>query len=400
LTFPQLDKPSEPRTVEIRYVEDGNIKSAVIDPWSTTLGNGEVQLWNYGSKTKGFFRPKVVESMVVTNFRIMGIDHQKNIVDFLVFIPTIDDVIVMNTRRVSQSTGYGISTGSYVRTGQRFSSGTSKTIGDIVFIVNTQKYSWLGIPDPTGLKNFIKSIKRSLYDPLTKLETKSSRAGIPCPGCGLQNPKSSKFCNNCGKSLASICSKCRTSNPINSSFCSKCGSQLGINNSVSVSDNRPTLSDEEHSEVIEPTFNECILPEFKVKINYPSTWIRRDDTPPGAMKVLFQSPKESPTDQLQDGLSINVDETFGNITPQYFIEENIKNNRQNFSDFTLFESTPTTLSGLPAHQMVYLADNLKTLVVASVRNNVFYWLQYVSEPKSYQKFLSSVEQMISSFEFL
>jgi predicted RNA-binding Zn-ribbon protein involved in translation (DUF1610 family) len=132
----------------------------------------------------------------------------------------------MNTHRVSQSTGYEISSGSYVRTGQRFSSGTSKTVGDIVFIVNTQKSSWLGIPDPTGLKNFIKSIKRTLYDPLTKLETKSSRGGIPCPNCGLQNSKNSKFCNNCGKNLSSVCSKCGTSNPLNSSFCSKCGFSL------------------------------------------------------------------------------------------------------------------------------------------------------------------------------
>ena len=113
-----------------------------------------------------------------------------------------------------------------MRVGQRFSSGTSKTIGDIVFIINGEKISWGGIPDPTGLKNFIKSIKRIMYDSLTKLETKSSRGGIPCPGCGLQNPKSSKFCNNCGKILASICSKCETSNPLNSSFCNKCGFSL------------------------------------------------------------------------------------------------------------------------------------------------------------------------------
>jgi hypothetical protein len=65
-----------------------------------------------------------------------------------------------------------------------------------------------------------------MYDPLTKLETKSSRGGIPCPGCGIQNSKNSKFCNNCGKNLASVCSKCEESNPLNSSFCNKCGFSL------------------------------------------------------------------------------------------------------------------------------------------------------------------------------
>lgn len=164
--------------------------------------------------------------MVVTNFRIMVIDHEKNNLTMLHLLPNIDDVIVMNTHRVSQAIGYGVSTGRYVRTGTRFSSGTSKTVGDIIFLENTLKSSWMGIPDPTGLKNFIKSLKRTMYDPLTKLQTRTSRGGIPCPNCGLQNSKNSKFCNNCGKNLASDCSKCGMSNPLNSSFCSKCGFSL------------------------------------------------------------------------------------------------------------------------------------------------------------------------------
>jgi hypothetical protein len=188
-----------------------------------------VQLWSYGYDTKGIIRKKITKSMVVTNFRIMAIDHEQKIERskfvILHLLPNIDDVIVMNTHRVSQSVGYGFYGYRYT-TGIRFSSGTSKTVGDIVFIVNTQKSTWIGIPDPTGLKNFIKSIKRTMYDPLTKLETKSSRGGIPCPDCGLQNSKNSKFCNNCGKNLASVCSKCGTSNPLNSSFCSKCGFSL------------------------------------------------------------------------------------------------------------------------------------------------------------------------------
>src|SRR4029079_14927738 len=159
----------------------------------------------------GFFRKKVTVSLVVTNFRIMRFDNEHNKVYGYILFPQLDDVIVMNTRRItqSQSTGYAFSSGygSRFGTSRRSSSGTSKTIGDIVFVVNGQKISWEGIPDPTGLKNFIKSIKKTMYDPWMKLATKStsksSRTGIPCPSCGLQNPKASKFCNNCGKVLAS-----------------------------------------------------------------------------------------------------------------------------------------------------------------------------------------------------
>ena len=366
-----------------------------------------MQLWSVATQTKGFFRVKVVRSLVVTNFRLMRIDQQNNKVLGYFLFTWLDDIIVMNTRRVSQSTGYGYSTGYRVRYGTRSSSGTSKTVGDIVFIINGQKVSWGGIPDPTGLKNFIKSIKKTMYDPLTKTATKTksararaeTRTGILCPNCKQQNPKNSQFCNSCGSKLSQICSKCKQSNPIGASFCGKCGSQLRINYNVSSSDNRPALSDEKGDEVIEPSFKECILPEFKVKINYPSTWTRRDDTT-GSLKVMFQSPKEDPTDQFLDALGVAVDETSGNMNLQQFIEVSIAQTMRENSDFEQLESTPTTLSGLPAHQIVYLANNLKWLVVVTVRKNIFYWLQYCSEPAKYQKFLSSVEQMISSFEFL
>ena len=83
----------------------------------------------------------------------------------------LDDVIVMNTHRVSESIGYGVYTGSYMRmAGPRFYSGTSKTVGDIAFLVNGQRITWGGIPDPTGLKNFIKLVKKTMYDPLIKLQ--------------------------------------------------------------------------------------------------------------------------------------------------------------------------------------------------------------------------------------
>ena len=58
-----------------------------------------------------------------------------------------------------------------------------------------------------------------MHDPLTKLETKSHRGGIYCPDCGTQNPRNLKFCNGCGKALASVCTQCKKSNPIKPSFC-------------------------------------------------------------------------------------------------------------------------------------------------------------------------------------
>jgi ribosomal protein L40E len=212
--------------VEIRYFEDGNIQSAVIDPWSATLNNNEQLLWNFDI-TKGFFRIKIIERLALSNYRIMRIDMQNNKVLGFILLPNLDDVVVMNTHRVSESVGYAFYMGRYTTmAGPRFSSGTSKSVGDVVFIVNGQKAAWNGIPDPTGLKNFVKSLKKTMYDQVTKLENKSSRSAILCPECGAQNPKNSKFCNGCGKNLASVCTKCGKSNPLNSSYCGQCGFAL------------------------------------------------------------------------------------------------------------------------------------------------------------------------------
>ena len=177
--------------------------------------------------TKGIIRKKIVETLAVTNYRIMRINEENNKVEGFILVRDLDDVIIMNTHRVSESVGYGFYGGRYMSVaGMRFSSGTSKTIGDIVFIINGRKVTWGGIPYRTGLKNFIKSIKKTMYDPITKLQTQSSRGGISCPDCGLQNPRNSKFCNACGRALASVCSKCSMSNPLNSSYCNKCGFAL------------------------------------------------------------------------------------------------------------------------------------------------------------------------------
>lgn len=277
---------------------------------------------------------------------------------------------------------------------ERFSSGTSKTLGDIIFIINGKRSSWGNIPDPTGLKNFIKSIKKTMYDPLTKLEQKKSRGGMICSQCGIQNLRNAQYCNGCGSELLRMCYNCKGLNPIDASFCSKCGSQLGI--SYRVSDKRLTLSDEKHSEVVEPSFHECILPEYSIRINYPSTWTSKYDNLDPNTKVWFQNP----TDMLQEGLMVVVDDSIGHMTLDTFVQGNINSLKKDNSDFSLIESTSTTLGGVPAHQIVFLANHKKALTVLTIRNNIAYCLTYYSEPEKYQKFLSSAEQMISSFKFL
>ena len=49
---------------------------------------------------------------------------------------------------------------------------------------------------------------------------------IKCPSCGANNPKTMKFCGECGTKLATekvICSNCGAEIPAGMKFCGECG---------------------------------------------------------------------------------------------------------------------------------------------------------------------------------
>lgn len=51
---------------------------------------------------------------------------------------------------------------------------------------------------------------------------------IKCPNCGAEVPEGNKFCGNCGKPIINekTCSNCGKENPSDSKFCSNCGTKL------------------------------------------------------------------------------------------------------------------------------------------------------------------------------
>ena len=53
---------------------------------------------------------------------------------------------------------------------------------------------------------------------------------VLCQNCGAKNPAATKFCGNCGASLAPqakvICPKCKAENPATMKFCGNCGNSL------------------------------------------------------------------------------------------------------------------------------------------------------------------------------
>lgn len=379
----------------------------------TSFGREET-LWR-NQVTQGIFKKKVVEVQTITNYRILRNDKG-------VMFKDIDDVVVMNQHRVSQSNYMGTSYGRYTRFGTGSTRSKGKTVGDVVFMRQGKPVIRFNqIADPHGVVRLAKSVRRSVVQALKFEEKKnkqllgekekdivqqvSKRGGgqwsvVVCSQCKNENQNGSKFCNNCGARLQNACSNCGKSNPESSAFCGQCGSRLGqqvVKETKAIESSKPSI--------VEDNFLECMLPEYEIKIKYPATWqqVNKQDLKPPIV-VQFGSRRESRSDTFLETVGISVTPFTTNqiagLTPEKCADFLCDSFRQRHNDFILLESTSTTIAGLPAQQTVFTAGGKRYLYVFTLRGNRLYSIIYWSLPETYPRFLSIAEQMIASFEFI
>jgi hypothetical protein len=148
----------------------------------------------------------------------------------------------------------------------------------------------------------------------------------------------------------------------------------------------------------------CVLPEYNLRINYPAAWqiVGNKAILYNNMVVGFGIPKENSTDLSFDSLCVYVLDMPANynISLNEFIDLNIRDLKDTRSEFNLIESTPTTLGGVPAYQIVFTETGQKKLGVSAIKGSKVYMVSYDARPERYLKYISTVEQMIASFEFL
>jgi hypothetical protein len=148
----------------------------------------------------------------------------------------------------------------------------------------------------------------------------------------------------------------------------------------------------------------CVLPEYNLRINYPAAWqiVGNKAILYNNMVVGFGIPKENSTDLSFDSLCVYVLDMPANynISLNEFIDLNIRDLKDTRSEFNLIESTPTTLGGVPAYQIVFTETGQKKLGVSAIKESKVYMVSYGARPERYLKYISTVEQMIASFEFL
>jgi hypothetical protein len=150
-------------------------------------------------------------------------------------------------------------------------------------------------------------------------------------------------------------------------------------------------------------FLQCLLPEYNLKINYPSTWEKADRNTsviPHPYVVVFAPPVESFPSSYREfvGISI-VDNTINSVME--CMDQHIDRIRNAEPNYNILESSSTTIQGSPAYRLRYInGGGIKILAVATRREDKVYSIMYFSRPKKYQEYLFTVEQMITSFEFL
>jgi hypothetical protein len=120
----------------------------------------------------------------------------------------------------------------------------------------------------------------------------------------------------------------------------------------------------------------CVLPEYNLRINYPAAWqiVGNKAILYNNMVVGFGIPKENSTDLSFDSLCVYVLDMPANynISLNEFIDLNIRDLKDTRSEFNLIESTPTTLGGVPAYQIVFTETGQKKLGVSAIKGSKVY----------------------------
>ncbi|MDQ6864168.1 MAG: hypothetical protein M3044_10120 [Thermoproteota archaeon] len=118
--------------------------------WRPTSDQKEQVIWCLNF-TKGIFHKKIVDSWIITNYRVLVNNSE-------IWLKDIDDIIVTNQRRVSNRLYSG-------RYGVGVSNSTSISIGDVLFLYQGKPYViFRQVSDPQGIARLAKAARKRILD--------------------------------------------------------------------------------------------------------------------------------------------------------------------------------------------------------------------------------------------
>ena len=149
-------------------------------------------------------------------------------------------------------------------------------------------------------------------------------------------------------------------------------------------------------------------PGFGLSIVYPSSWagiqLRADpfSQTKTSIVAIFEAPRENLSDSYRENLILSVQGPLEDTISLDEYTQNSLNGFRSMSDrISILESSPSTLSGLPAHEITYTSglQNLtlkKMQIFTIINDNTAYVVTSGTEESQFNKYLPVIMKMVNS----
>lgn len=140
-----------------------------------------------------------------------------------------------------------------------------------------------------------------------------------------------------------------------------------------------------------------IYEEEGISIKYPVSWAKFEK-PGGDVLVTFM-PDEEDVRRGEFNVSITENDSLDlkTFTDVYMYNLDLK-----FTDYHVLSENTTLLAGVDTHSAIFTFSNdeykFKRWEIWTLRNHTFYILMYQAEISYYNKYVSTTEGMVNSFE--
>lgn len=141
-------------------------------------------------------------------------------------------------------------------------------------------------------------------------------------------------------------------------------------------------------------------------IEYPEFWTKSAKNSEGI--AVFMTPAEGYSDEYNENLSVqcfNLDME-GETAYNDYVKGYVANLESTLKNYKLVSENDVTLGGQPAYRIVYESttddskSEMRFMQIFCEQGDKVYVLSYIADFSSYSYFLTYVEKMISTFQFI
>ncbi len=141
---------------------------------------------------------------------------------------------------------------------------------------------------------------------------------------------------------------------------------------------------------------------YRFSVRYPKNWQVIESPQPG-VAVVFLSPKETALDVFRENINITIQPVPDEIASiKTFSRTIVEQMTAVFkTNIKIIEDKPVVFGGRTGHRLVFEApkpDNLKAVVVWTIRRDQAYILTFMTTMRKYPQSSSKVEEALKSFQ--